>query len=230
MGRRMLAFFAMLLLLTGCASAEPESGVSISAADGQRDFGTFSAAAPEPGDARAAEELVREVLELYPEGFEEQWGKVQILLVSELTGDGNFSGGSYAGFTLRQEEGWLMVLDVGAFDSGTVHHEIAHILDGILTDAGVLTEAEWMGFCPGGFEYGETDHDRYPDFFADEYAMQNIKEDRAGTFEQAVRLGPDGYAESPALWLKLECFSRAIREHFDTTGWPGKTIWELALG
>ena len=230
MKRCILAALVMLLLLSGCAQAEPVSGISVRAASEYTDFGSFSAGAPEPGDAEAAEMLVREVLALYPAGLSDQWGEVEILLVAELTGEEAFAHGSYAGFTLRQGDGWLMVLDVRACDAGTVHHEIAHILDGILTDAGALSESEWMALCPGSFAYGEGDFERYPDFFADAYAMENIREDRARTFEEALRQGPGAYADRPALWLKLEYFSRAIRSHFDTEGWPDKTVWELALG
>ena len=59
--------------------------------------------------------------------------------------------------------------------------------------------------------------------------MQNLKEDRARIFEDAMLSGAGVYADRPALWLKLDSFSRAIRAHFDTTGWPEKTAWEQAL-
>ena len=59
--------------------------------------------------------------------------------------------------------------------------------------------------------------------------MENMKEDRARTFEDAMLYGAGVYEDKPALWLKLEYFSRAIRTHFDTEGWPEKTAWEQAL-
>lgn len=231
--RRLAAVFAMVLLLTGCASAiregAPSSNISITVAAAQTDFGAFTADAPDPAAAGSAEEMVCSVLDQYPAGFPAQWGSVEILLVEGLTGQAQFTHGSYAGFTQRTGDGWLMVLDVTACDAGTVHHEIAHILDGILTEAGALTEEEWRSFCPKGFTYGQTDFEVYSDFFADAYAMTSIREDRARTFEDAVLYGAGVYDDRPALWLKLESFSRAIRSHFDTTGWPEKTIWELAL-
>lgn len=234
---RIAALFAMVLLLCGCghrtaatSPTEPTaSNISILAASARTDFGVFTAAAPEPADAAAAGTLVRRVLALYPDHFTDQWGKVEILLVDNLTGGAHFSHGSYAGFTQPIEDSWQMVLDVSACTAGTIHHEIAHILDGILTRSGALTEAEWMAFCPGGFSYGEGDFDRYPDFFTDAYAMENMKEDRARTFEEAILYGAGVYSDRPALWLKLKYFSRAIRNHFDTALWPEKTIWELAL-
>lgn len=239
MKRLFFAVMALVLLLQGCGkkidesvpieTPEGESCITAAALEECRDFGAFSAQPPGAEAAAAAEALVEEVLAQYPAGFAEQWGDVQILLGSELTGEDAFSHGSYAGFTMRQGGGWLMVLDADVCDAGTVHHEIAHILDGILTDAGAMTETEWMELCPGGFAYGVGDFERYPDFFADAYAMENIREDRARTFEDGILGGPGVYTDRPALWLKLEYFSRAIRSHFDTTGWPEKTIWELAL-
>lgn len=223
--RRLAALVLALILLTGCAA----SPISVGILAEDRDFGLFQASAPDPEEARRADALVQAVLAEYPEGFPAQWGPVQILLVGNLTGQAQFSGGNFAGFTQKTPEGWLMVLDAARCDAGTVHHEIAHILDGILTEAGALTEADWMDFCPGGFVYGQGNFADYPDFFADAYAMQNLKEDRARTFEDAMLSGAGVYADRPALWLKLDSFSRAIRAHFDTTGWPEKTAWEQVL-
>lgn len=228
----MALLLSLVLMLCGCGTDEPVLGetqrgcISVELLGEQRDFGCFLGKPCTGGEG--AEALVREVLGQYPAGFREQWGRVNILLCGELTGEDGFTGGHWAGFTQRAAGGWLMVLDADRFDAGTVHHEIAHILDGILTDAGALTEGEWMSFCPGGFVYGQSGD--YPDFFADAYAMTDIREDRARTFEDAVLYGPGIYADRPALWLKLELFSRAIRNHFDTADWPEKTVWELALG
>lgn len=44
-----------------------------------------------------------------------------------------------------------------------------------------------------------------------------------------MQLGPGVFEDSPALWLKLEYFSRALRTHFGTADWPLKTAWEEAL-
>ncbi len=238
MKRLFPGIIAGILLLFGCgkeiaetipiATDGEKSCINVCVLDGARDFGSF-AAQPPGALAEEARVLVETVLDQYPAGFASQWGAVEILLAAELTGEEGFAGRGYAGFTQRSGEGWLMVLDAEACNAGTVHHEIAHILDGILTDAGALTEAEWMSFCPGGFTYGQGEWADYPDFFADAYAMENIREDRARTFEDAVLYGEGIYDDRPALWLKLECFSRAIRSHFDTEGWPEKTLWELAL-
>ena len=223
--KRLMALALVCLLLAGCAGESLTIGVLTQ----DRDFGAFRASPPGRDAAEEAEALVQRVLGQYPEGFPGQWGQVEILLVGSLTGEDRFSGGHYAGFTQRTQTGWLMVLDAEGCNAGTVHHEIAHILDGILTEAGALTETDWMAFCPGPFSYGDGNFEAYPDFFADEYAMENMQEDRARTFEDAMLFGAGIYEGKPALWLKLEYFSRAIRAHFDTEGWPEKTAWEQAM-
>jgi hypothetical protein len=236
MKRLFIVVLLLFLAFSGCTSeidnpesietVPPFSCITVTVSEEHRDFGGFTAGPA--GDADSALLLVRAVLAQYPAGFADQWGQVEIILVGGLTGMEHFAGGRYAGFTQRVGDGWRMVLDGDRLTAGTVHHEIAHILDGILTEAGLLTEADWMAFCPGGFSYGP-EQILYPDFFVDEYAMTDIREDRARTFEEAMLQGPGVYADSPALWLKLEYFSRAIRTHFDTTLWPEKTVWELGL-
>ena len=226
-----LVCLVLVLVLAGCGAASEEtvstaSALTVECLTEEQDFGGFTASPI--ADGESAELLVRAVLAQYPTGFVDQWGRVQILLVSDLRGTDRFTGGDYAGFTQRVGNGWRMVLAGNRLTAGTVHHEIAHILDGLLTEAGVLTEADWMALCPGGFSYGP-EQALYPDFFVDEYAMTDLREDRARTFEEAMLQGPGAYADAPALWLKLEYFSRAIRTHFDTTLWPEKTVWELAL-
>lgn len=226
-----LVCLVLVLVLAGCGAESVEtvptaSALTVECLTEERDFGGFIASPL--ADGESAELLVRAVLAQYPAGFADQWGPVEIILVGGLTGTEHFSGGRYAGFTQRVGDSWRMVLDGDLLTAGTVHHEIAHILDGLLTEAGVLTEADWMALCPGGFSYGP-EQPLYPDFFVDEYAMTDIREDRARTFEAAILRGPGAYADAPALWLKLEYFSRAIRSHFDTVGWPEKTVWELAL-
>ena len=226
-----LVCLVLVLVLAGCGAASEEtvstaSALTVECLTEEQDIGGFTASPI--ADGESAELLVRAVLEQYPAGFVDQWGQVQILLVGGLTGTEHFAGGRYAGFTQRVGDGWRMVLDGDRLTAGTVHHEIAHILDGILTEAGVLTKEDWMALCPDGFVYGP-EQTLYPDFFVDEYAMTDLREDRARTFEAAVLRGPGAYADAPALWLKLEYFSRAIRAHFDTTFWPEKTAWELAL-
>lgn len=226
MKRLLAAVLALVLLLCGCGQ-ETEEPIPVRTLDGFTDFGSFTAGVP--NDCDAARALVASALERYPESLLRQLGAVEILLVSGLTGEDRFSQGHYAGFTQQTGDGWRIVLDVDTCTAGTVHHELAHIFDALLTDAGLLTEEDWLAFCPSGFTWGDTDWEDYPDFFCDAYAMTSMQEDRARTFEDAMQLGPGVFEDSPALWLKLEYFSRALRTHFGTADWPFKTAWEEAL-
>ena len=226
MKRLLAAALALIMLLFGCGK-EIADPIPVRPLDRFTDFGSFTA---EPAaDWDAARSLVVSALDRYPESLLRQLGPVEIVLAADLTGEDDFSHGSYAGFTQKTADGWQIVLDVDAATAGTVHHELAHVLDAILTEAGALTEAEWLALCPSTFTYGDANWEDYPDFFCDSYAMQNMQEDRARTFEDAMQLGPGVFENAPALWLKLELFSRALRTHFDTADWPVKTAWEAAL-
>lgn len=227
--------FVLLLLLFGCGKEieKPQAGslpanIRLTELTGERDFGGFTAGAPGEG-AEEVRELVETALEAYPAGLLAQLGPVEVLLAGELTGDGQFSRGGYAGFAQRADDGWRVVLDAARCTAGTVHHELGHILDGILTAAGKLPPEDWLALCPPEFQYGAGDWESCGDFFVDAYAMTDMKEDRATVFEAAVLGGEGAFDGKSPLWLKLHTFSEAIRDHFDTTGWPPRTIWELAL-
>lgn len=233
--KRLFGLLLILVLLGGCGEPVPEVtegplsvNFQIVSLDDVADFGGFTASAPGQG-AEEVRTMVETALSAYPEGLLAQLGEVRILLVGELTGDGPFAGGGYAGFTQRTEGSWRMVLDVSACHPGTVHHELGHILDSILTAAGRLPEAQWLRLNPPGFSYGSGDWEGRGEFFVDTYAMTALSEDRASVFEAAVMGGEGIFDGKSPLWLKLHAFSDAIRAHFDTTGWPQVTIWELAL-
>lgn len=235
MKRWLALVLAVLMLLCGCGketekeeSAGLPGNIQVGILMEETDFGGFRAGAPGGGEA-AARALVESALAAYPAGLLTQLGQVRVLLVGGLTGEGAFAHGSYAGFTQRLDDGWQVVLDVTVCTAGTVHHEMGHILDGILTAAGKLPEEQWLRFCPSDFRYGSRDWEGFSDFFVDAYAMGDLKEDRATVFEAAVMGGEGVFDGKSPLWLKLSAFSEAIRDHFDTTGWPAVTIWELAL-
>lgn len=233
--KRFFALLSALLMLCGCASAVPEetegplpANIQIAPLEGERSFSGFTVRSPGEGAAEVRA-MVEAALGEYPSGLLAQLGSVEILLAEALNGEGQFAGGSYAGFTQQTGDGWRMVLDITACHTGTIHHELAHIIDGILTAAQRLPEADWMELNPPGFQYGTGDWEAYSDFFAEAYSMENILEDRASVFEAAVMGGIGTFDGKSPLWLKLHTFAQAIRAHFDTQGWPAAAIWELAL-
>ncbi len=227
--KQLITIALCLLLLTGCAAP-----VTIRDAAEPMTFSHFTA--DPAGDTAEVRTLLDAVLAEYPQGFWEQLGDFELLLVRNLRGTGEFANGDYAGFTQKTDGRWLLVLDASTCTAGTVHHEIGHLLDGILTEAGALTEEAWMAYCPSGFQYsrnyGEIPGDwaEYADFFTDAYATVRIQEDRARIFEAAMMDGADAFADAPALWLKLNLFCEAIRTHFDTSDWQTTPLWERALG
>ena len=87
--KRLLALGLAILLLAGCAS----ESLTIETLDKERDFGAFHASAPTVAEANRAYALVQAALSCYPGGFPEQWGQVNILLVRDLTGEEQFTGG-----------------------------------------------------------------------------------------------------------------------------------------
>ena len=233
--KRLFLLFLAMLMLAGCSDQVPEqterilpANIRITALTEVTDFGGFTGGVP-GGEAEQTRSMVETALSAYPAGLLEQLGSVEVLLAGELTGQGGFSGESYAGFTQRTGDIWRIVLDVTACHVGTVHHEMGHVLDSILTAAGRLPEEEWMELNPSGFRYDSGDWERFSDFFVDAYAMTNLTEDRAAVFEAAVMGGEGIFGGKSPLWLKLHTFCEGIRTHFDTEGWPAVTIWELAL-
>ena len=226
--KRLLMLLLTLVLLWGCTAEPEQSAIRIAPLEEVRDFGGFTAQLPGEQEAQARA-MVESALAQYPRSLLEQLGPVEILLAGELTGYDRFEGGSYAGFTQRLEDGWRVVISAPAAHPGTVHHELGHILDSVLTAAGRLPEEEWSSRNPPGFRYGTGDWEAYSDFFADAYAMTDLTEDRAAVFEAAVMGGEGVFDGKSPLWLKLYTFSEAIRAHFNTDGWPSTTVWELAL-
>lgn len=187
-------------------------------------------------------------LSQYPQGLIQQlpYGdiqRVEIQLVGALTGTGDYAAGEYGAFTQPEGQVYRMVVDVYANTAATWWHEFSHIIDSRLAyDAAhrpgaLFSEEAWLGFCPEGFAYGgsysawtqgEGDA-RQREYFIDGYAAISPTEDRARILEKAMN-GETWYFETyPGLWLKLEYYSRCIRDCFDTAGWPPATLWEQAL-
>ncbi len=134
--------------------------------------------------------------------------------------------------------------------SNTLPHELAHVADRRLSyvseheDGHLFSEEAWSALNPEGFVYPYDDeeltneiieqHVEYLEYFSNSYAMQNPLEDRAnlmGYLSSAAmgdsELNPDRYFE-PCI-IKMEFYLRCLRDAFDTSSWPEKTLWEQAL-
>lgn len=226
-----------------------ESGLTVKIAElVQTDFREYTVR-PETDEAyiTAALDTVEQVVAAYPEGFFTQlrYGTVREIVL-QLTGsiqkkEASSGFTSFAGFTQSEEGVSLVAVDIttpGSF-AQTLHHEIFHLIDNRLTfDAGLRPEAfysqeGWNALNPEGFTYADSYHDLPMEFysapveawFTKLYSRTYAREDRATVFEYAV-VGTDWIFGTPQRVRKLEYLCKAIRDCFDTTGWPNTTTWE----
>jgi len=123
-------------------------------------------------------------------------------------------------------------------------------------DTQYIDENEWSSFNPKGFDYyysyldesgnsyefaGSDEYTSYSSsywtdgdadavYFVDIYAKTYPTEDRARLMEMILTDGaiPE-YMESVHIQRKIKYYFSAIREAWDTTGWPQVTSWEEAL-
>jgi len=226
-----------------------EKGLTVKIAElAQTEFTDYTAA-PEMDEAyiTAALDTVEQVTAAYPDGFFAQLrhGTVREIVL-HLTGsirkrEASSGFTSFAGFTETLEGTSLMTVDIttpGSF-AQTLHHEIFHLIDNRLAfDAGLRPEAfyseeGWSTLNPEGFAYANSYHDLSGEFysapveawFTKLYSRTYAREDRATVFEYAV-VGTDWIFGTPQRVRKLEYLCRAIRDCFDTAGWPAATTWE----
>lgn len=107
-----------------------------------------------------------------------------------------------------------------------------------------FNETEWSYFNPDGFRYDKSyrtsKKSRTDDYtvgtdeayFVDVYSKSFPTEDRARIMEYAMLDAEDEQRKNvESFWIqaKLMYISREIRRGFDTTGWPEKTAWEMAI-
>lgn len=204
---------------------------------------------------RAGLEELEKALSDYPRGFFDQlrFGNrrtIEIHLVGALTnleelesGGGGFS--NFVGFVEEQGDRAVLALDINHTFSleQTCHHELFHLIDHKLAfDAGLRKEAlyseeGWNSLNPEGFRYAESLFDLPEDFygqeyegwFIDDYSRTFPKEDRARIMEYAMIGGDWCFDDEEGCRAKLGWLAAAIRDGFDTTGWPGVTCWEETL-
>lgn len=91
---------------------------------------------------------------------------------------------------------------------------------------------KWNDYNPHDFIYeNENEHHinmywEYVDYFVDSYATTDQNEDRGRILEYASAGEWSIFHGKQPLIEKLSYYSKCIRNGFDTTGWPQKTIWE----
>ena len=185
-------------------------------------------------------------LSSYPKGFMEQlkydgYTEIEIQLLGNIyeKDDGTLLGG----FIEYPSGKFVMGLNiteaemVGKATHQTFFHEISHIIEQKLAFESEYIKNgysydKWNTFNPKGFVYENENENRinmywdYPEYFVDTYASTDQNEDRARIIEYASVGKWDIFEGKQPLKDKLSYYSQCIRNGFDTTGWPEKTIWE----
>ncbi len=190
-------------------------------------------------------------LSQYPKGFFSQllYGNldsIRIELIGGLQKKHLAEDAAYTSFSaFAQEKGdhYLVVVDVDFAYTDTYYHEFSHIIDKRLEyDASLRPEAlysdsAWMELQPKGFGYSysydylpdDVGSSRYDGWFVDYYACTFPTEDRARIMEYAMAQIYWPFEGDTPIDDKLTYYSQCIRDCFDTTGWPEKTVWEQAI-
>ena len=206
-----------------------------------------------PDQVMDALETLDQILSIYPANFFEQlcYGElkgVRIYLAGTINGSQQDTISDPSGFVNTINEHTVMVLDTDySWDwNYTVNHELSHMIDRRLDfyhtcnpDA-TYSEEAWNSYNPDNFTYLNS-YDSYEDnraytsnrtYFIDSYGTTYSTEDRAEIFGTAVSDYLDGFtddsvfsSDSPISY-KLQYYSSAIRDGFDTTGWPDQLPWE----
>ena len=187
--------------------------------------------------------ILRRTLELYPEGFFEQFRRdgnngILVLLVEDIQSDNNAIGVSY-----YMNNWYPIAVDITSYDlMSTYCHELWHATENFINnrDYSVFNDGSWEEMNPDGFGYSydtglgyiyETDWTYFDgwygtqSYFVDSYARTNAKEDRARLMEYLMAYDEETRTmmEAPALYEKTGYLCQAIRESFDTEGW--ENVW-----
>lgn len=199
----------------------------------------------EPASIEAALTELEDVLELYPEDFFRQFQNeagergLLILLVEEISLDR-----STIGLTYEMGQWYPIAVDItSGYVTSVAAHEIWHATENKINaeDSGLLSDEIWNPCNPEGYEYSYDDgpgyifdvdytffyEQRYTNmYFVDAYGKTNPHEDRARIMEYIMTSELAGnIAEVPALRVKLQIMSDAIRQVFNTENWSG-IHWE----
>ena len=201
----------------------------------------------DPDRVYAALDVLEDAMADYPEGFFRQLRHdsiqtVQIQLVGNLMADGSGrTGDGYVAFTQEMWDHYLIVADLDDASEQSYYHEFSHVIDNCLEwdtysrEDALFSEDAWMELNPGWF--GDYSYDYGADLmlddytsFIDSYSMISPTEDRARVMEFAmIDSGKWRFTDAPVLEGKLEYYCQCIRDAFDTSGWPQRTLWEQYL-
>lgn len=205
-----------------------------------------ASALTDPRYVREALAVLERTLSRYPEGMLKQlpYGQIEEIRI-ELVGDLRAKDGmgshpvSINGFAQDLGDVYIIVLESYVIADETIYHELSHVIDKRLEwyasihPEAMFSEEAWLAVQPEGFQYAYSYTDIpgnilvYKDsgYFVKEYSMTYPTEDRA-TLMAAAMIGSEGFETSAQLQAKMRFYALCIRESFDTSLWPEKTVWE----
>ena len=201
--------------------------------------GTVASVETDPQRITKALNTMEQALARYPQGFLGQFrndireGGLYFCLTGGIQGNLNTLGKAR-----RNGSRYEILLDITAEGlEQTVYHELWHTTEMKLS-TDLFATPQWSAINPQGFAYyGHYDSgyqsltqwtfaaDGQNCYFVDPYSRINSREDRARIMETAMSGDPSDMLQSVALREKLNIMSKAIRDHFDTTGWQ-TPLWE----
>ena len=121
-----------------------------------------------------------------------------------------------AGLTTCEGSWYNVFLAHSRFTGSTVHHELWHVMEKIITARQPGAFLIWDALNPEGFQYRNdyaaawAEYD--PDYFVSGYSTVNAMEDRATIAEAVFREDrEEWFAERPAIRRKLEAMNLALK-------------------
>lgn len=181
---------------------------------------------------------------------------LEINLMGEIQNKEEVEG--YAPDAFVQHENGTITMVLNLNDTPEIleqnfYHETSHMIDKVLEqnafyrDDAIYSEERWWKLNPDAFvelnpEYGgyyesyemmpmEYYQEIFTPYFVSDYGKSFSTEDRATIFENAMMGNSELFSgnASEALQAKLEYYCEAIRDCFDTAGWPEYTTWETTI-
>ena len=189
---------------------------------------------------------IEQALSLYPEGYFSQllYENVRTIRIEVVDGlsakEGIISHPTFAaGVAEKASDHYKIILDGVGLDAHTVYHEFTHLTDSrlewdaLLRADALFNEETWLTLQPDGFYFPYSYVDKPEElekfvisgYFARQYSMTFPTEDRA-TMMDFTMVFKAALKDNPGLEKKMQYYAACIRDCFDTTGWPEKTVWE----
>lgn len=174
-----------------------------------------------------------ECLDLFPDNFvkeiydREYVDEFNIHIVQNIWGANAYANG----FTSVYE----IVFCSSGFSKGIVFHELMHLIDNTIYDYYYDHDMDfydmWTALNPDGFEYySEEDYEIDEDYFASYYAMTNIDEDMAETFQymyEAYQYDDEHrFGDYEHVNEKAALLCKAIRNAFPSMANVDEVCWE----